>query len=357
MQGRAGRPEKFSLDGATAGQLARAERRLGQIMMLARLWEPWSDFARGALVACSAASEVRLRGKRLDMAELLALGPEPNPSRPVRALRWGVGITLAHRRLESLRAGQALAPSLVSEIFHSIEAPHLSRGSAASREKDSQPVRGAAAWTLAPRWLSSGLPPLWAAGLALASWLREAPGPPPRRSLAGRVLMCGLAPRLGLPAQGFYLLGAGLFRAAAQEERGLEGLVTRVRRAGAWRRFTVVFLRGVELSAAQVVKLSLAARELYQGHRDLIDTWVRAPRHPKRLLRLLLERPVVELPLVASRLEVTQRTAGLLARKLEEQGLLLEITGQRRGRRFAYAPLLQLLQPGWGQKRGLAAGE
>ncbi len=350
MPGSSGRQERFSLDGGTAGQLARAERRLGQVMMLPRLWEPWSGFARGALVACSAVSEVRIRGQRLDIAELLALGPEPSPSRPVRALRWGVGITQAHRRLESLRAGQALAPSLVSQIFRSIEAPQLSRGRAASRPPDPQPVRGSAAWTLAPRWQAAGLPPLWAAGLALASWEREAPGPGPRRGLAGRVLMCGLAPRLGLPAQGLYLLGAGLFRAAAREPRGLEGLIRQVRRAGAWRRFVVVFLRAVELSAAQVVKLSLAARELYRGHRELIDTWVRAPRHPKRLLRLLLERPVVELPLVASRLEVTQRTAGLLARKLAEQGLLVETTGQRRGRRFAYAPLLEILQPGWGQK-------
>jgi len=351
MEGAGTRQEKFTLDGATALQLARAERRLGQVEMLARLWEPWADFARGALVACSAVSEVRLRGKRLDIAELLALGPEPKPSRPVRPLRWGVGVTLAHRRLEALPAQDPLAPSLVSDIFPGIEAPQFSRGSAAFRQPDPDPVPGAAAWTLAPRWLAAGLPPLWAAGLALAAWEKEGPGPAPRRNLAGRVLVCGLASRLGMPAHAFDLLGAGLFRAAAQEQRGLEGLLSRVRRAGAWRRFTVVFLRAVELSAAQVVKLSLAARDLYQGHLELIDTWVRAPRHPKRFLRLLLERPVVELPLVATRLEVTQRTAGLLSRKLVEQGLLTEITGQRRGRRFAYAPLLQLLQPGWGQGR------
>ena len=46
---------------------------------------------------------------------------------------------------------------------------------------------------------------------------------------------------------------------------------------------------------------------------------------------------------------MTQRTAGLLVAKLADQGLLREITGQRRGRRWAYQPLLRLLQPGWGE--------
>jgi hypothetical protein len=77
---------------------------------------------------------------------------------------------------------------------------------------------------------------------------------------------------------------------------------------------------------------------------------VHAPKNPKRLLDLLLARPVVDLPEISQRLEVTQRTAGLLAEKLCDQALLTEITGQQRGRRFAYQPLLQLIQPGWGEE-------
>jgi predicted transcriptional regulator len=63
----------------------------------------------------------------------------------------------------------------------------------------------------------------------------------------------------------------------------------------------------------------------------------------------LLALPVIDLPTIAEKLEVTQRTAGLLVDKLADQALLAEITGQKRGRRFAYAPLMQLLQPGWGE--------
>ncbi len=84
-------------------------------------------------------------------------------------------------------------------------------------------------------------------------------------------------------------------------------------------------------------------------------TWVRAPANPLRLLDLLVGRPVLDLPLVAARLAVTQRTAGLLADKLLEHGLLAEITGQLRGRRFAYRGLLRLLQPGWGDAPGEGA--
>lgn len=349
MVAQVSRKEGFSLDSATAGRLGLAERRLGQLSMLERLWPPWKDFARGPLTACSAMGEVRLRGKSLDIAELLALGAHPRPARPSRPLRWAVGLTQCRRLLEDEPPDSPLTPSVVSRVYNGLDAPQLARGYHPYDPPPSGLVDGAAVWTLAPRWIAAGLPPLWAAGLALASWEREGPNHA-RRSLAGRVLIAGLAPRLDLPPHAFDLLGLGMTRAAAHETGGLEGLIRRARTQGAWRGLVEVFLRAVELSAGKVVKTALAAQELYHGHQELIDTWVRAPRHPQRLLTLLLGRPVVDLPSVARELEVTQRTAGLLAKKLVDQGLLQETTGQRRGRRFAYKPLLQLLQPGWGEK-------
>jgi len=339
--------ENLVLEAPAARILALAERRVGELLSIQRLWEPWPDFAAGALTAWSALGEVELRGFTLDIADLLALGPQPQPSRPTKPLRLAVGIALTRRRLEAEPLEHPLVPSLVTELYENLDAPGLARGASPPKPRDI-PVAGAAAWTLAPRWLNNGLPPLWAAGLALAAWEREGP-PAKRRSRAGRVFLCGLAPRLGLPAHAFDRLGPGMRNAAKQLPGGLGGLMEEVRKEGAWRRLFMAFLAAAESSTCSVCDLAMAARELSQSHHELIDTWVRAPQNPKRLLDLLLRQPVIDLPAIAQKLDVTQRTAGLLVDKLAGQALLVETTGQKRGRRFAYAPLLQLLQPGWGE--------
>jgi hypothetical protein len=344
----AAKQEKLVLEAPAARLLALAERRLGELGGAAALWGHWPGFARGPLAAWAALGEVGLMGLELDAAELLALGPEPDPSRPAKPLRWAVGLTHARRRLEA-QPETPLTPLWVSQLYRELDAPGLARG-AEPPEPPQRPIPGAAAWTLAPRWLESGLPPLWAAGLALAAWEREGPEEP-RREVAGRVFLWGLAPRLGLPELGLARLGPAMHAAAGQLSEGWDGLMASVRREGAWRRLLVVFLAAVEASARAAAGLLHAARELNRAHRELLDTWVHAPKNPKRLLDLLLARPVLDLPEIARSLEVTQRTAGLLAEKLQDQGLLAEITGQQRGRRYAYLPLLKLIQPGWGEER------
>jgi len=335
------------LDAPGVARLSAAERAVGELAGLARWWQPWPEFARVVLGAWWALGEVEGLGLRVDAAQLLALGPQPHPSRPRRSLRWAVGLVLARRRLEAEPSDRPLTLGLVTRLYHHLDAPHLARGG--RRPQPPGPVAGGAAWTLAGRWREAGLPGLWAACLALAAWEREAPEPAPRRHLAGRTLLLGLAPRLGIPAHALDRLGPALAAAAGEEGQPLEDLLSRVRRQGAWRPLFHAFLRAVERSAREVAELARAAAQRHRRHHELVDTWVRAPNNPKRLLDLLLVRPVVDLPLVARRLEVTQRTAGLLVAKLADQGLLREITGQRRGRRWAYLPLLQLLQPGWGE--------
>ena len=341
------RNERLSLDITTAQALAGANRRMGELGILARVWPLWPGFAAGPLTAVTALAEALGMGYEMEAEQLLALGPEPDPARPAKPLRWAVGITQAIRRLERQGEENPLTPSVVSETFYQIDAPHLSRSYLPPPGSDVEgPLPGSAVWTLAPRWVQAGLPPLWAAGLALATWEKDGPDHP-HRLPAGRVLLMGLAPRLGLSPHAFIGLGAHLEAASESFPGGWPTLLAEVRGSGAWRRFVEIFLDAVEKSAAQAVDLAVKAMNLYEDHRELIDTWVRAPRHPQRLLRYLYYRPVLDLPQVAAGLDVTQRTAGLLAGKLAEQGLLIEVTGQRRGRRFAYAPLLELLQPGW----------
>ena len=339
----------LTLDMAAAERLAAASRLAGQVEALGLMWPWWESFALGPLAAAGAVAEAGLLGYQADLAELLALGPEPNPSRPKKGLRLAVGLTLAARKLKSVPPDRPLTPVLVTEIFQGIDAPHLARSKApAARTEPAGPVEGSAVWTLAGRWIAGGLPPLWAAGLALASWERE--GPEHRmRSLTGRVLLGGLAPRLGIPSAALVFLGPALAEAAQGHFRSWTALLKKVRGEGAWRSFLQVFLAAAELAARRAMEAALKVQALRESHLDLIETWVRAPRHPKQLLGLFLARPVLDLPLVSAELKVTQRTAGLLVDKLKEQGLIAETTGQRRGRRFAYAPLIDILQPGWSE--------
>ncbi|MGD8561312.1 MAG: helix-turn-helix domain-containing protein [Desulfarculaceae bacterium] len=341
--------QRLSLDAKVARRLEGAARCLGGLDTLSRAWPPWQGFAYYVLPALAAKAELELAGDDLDLADLLALGPEPAPNRPNHTLRRAVGVILAWRRLEAWPQDSPLTPSLVTEILPLLDAPHLARTPSHSTPESPGPAPGAPVWSLAPRWVQGGLPPLWAAGLALATWEREGPDHP-NRSLAGRALLCGLAPRLGLPAQAFCGLGAWLSQAAQEHSLQLGTLIKQVRRTGAWRRFMEVFLTAVEKGAGRVRDISLQAQELEFSHQELVDTWVRAPRHPQRLLALLVRRPVLDVPSVAEQLEVTQRTAGLLLQKLKDLGLVKEITGQSRGRRFAYIPLLEILQPGWDRR-------
>lgn len=341
--------DQLSLEPWLVSRLAAAQDLLGRLALLPSLWPPFQQFLAGPLIARAALLEARHLGQDLDLSELLALGPEPRPSRPAKPLRWGVGITLAYRLLEQADAFQPLVPSLVSQIHHHLNAPHLARGAdtASPGAAEVPTVPGASVWTLAPRMAAAGVTPLMVAGLALASWEREGPDTPQRQP-TGRVLVSGLARGLGLAPAGFLGLAPALARAAQEQPGdqpgGLDQVFDEVRHGAAWRRWLGVFLRGVELAAQGVLDATLGARELYLGHQDVLATWVRAPRHPARLLEMFLCRPVLDLPLVAQNLEVTQRTAGLLAAKLLEQGLIQEITGQQRGRRFAYAPLIELLE-------------
>ncbi|MCB2189636.1 MAG: hypothetical protein KQJ78_24750 [Deltaproteobacteria bacterium] len=335
---------KFSLEPPLVRLLAAAEHHLGQLHLLARLWPAWGPFARGPLLALAAAEESRALGYEVDLRELLALGPHPSPSRPNLGLRWAVGAMLATEVVAAEPRERPLTPSLVNRVHHELDAPFLARGFDPLVADEPPDVPGSAAWTLAARWLDTGLPPLAALGLTLAAWEREGKSNA-RRGLAGRVLLTGLAPRLGLAAEPFYLMGTALRGVAGRLTGGWAEMERQIRSSGSWKLWLGVFLGAVEAAADRAVQLGVAAWELQHSHQDLIRTWIRAPRHPLALGEVLVGRPVIGAPEVAAQLEVTQRTAGQLVDKLAELGILAEITGQRRGRRFAYEPLVEILEP------------
>jgi Fic family protein len=86
---------------------------------------------------------------------------------------------------------------------------------------------------------------------------------------------------------------------------------------------------------------TVAILRMRDEHRSLVETR-RASANALRLLDYLFRQPVVDARTVSGQLGVTFQTANTLLRDFQHLGLLDEMTGQRRGRRYRYTPYLRL---------------
>lgn len=117
--------------------------------------------------------------------------------------------------------------------------------------------------------------------------------------------------------------------------------LTAVRRRGDWEGWLRFFLRGVAETAAEATSTAERIFELRERHRAQVLEEQLGPNALK-LLSLLFASPIVNVKLVSARIGVTFATANKLVSRFEDLGLVREITGQRRSRRFRYEPYLQL---------------
>jgi Fic family protein len=113
-----------------------------------------------------------------------------------------------------------------------------------------------------------------------------------------------------------------------------------VRHSGDWEGWLRFFLDGVATTADEATATAEQIFELREHHRKLVldDTGSAG----LKLLSALFDRPLVNVNYVADALQVTFPTANRLVGRFEQLGLLREVTGQRRSRRFRYDPYLKL---------------
>lgn len=114
-----------------------------------------------------------------------------------------------------------------------------------------------------------------------------------------------------------------------------------IRQQGDWEGWLKFFLRGmteVSLSATNTARDILNLRE---HHRQLLAT---SP-NGQRLLDYLFLHPLLSVRMVEQHLQCTFATASKLVDMLESKGLLHEVTGQQRHRRYRYEPYLALFEP------------
>jgi Fic family protein len=120
-----------------------------------------------------------------------------------------------------------------------------------------------------------------------------------------------------------------------------------VRRNGDWEGWLRFFLRGVATTADEATRTAERIFELRERHRSLVLDEGLGP-NGLRLLSLLFKRPLVNINLVASALDIAFPTANRLVARFEELEIVRETTGQKRSRVFRYEPYLQLFDdPGF----------
>jgi Fic family protein len=122
-------------------------------------------------------------------------------------------------------------------------------------------------------------------------------------------------------------------------------LLQAVRDEGAWEEWLKFFLRGVaEVSrqSTETARNILALREL---HRAIITEQLgRRAGNGLRVLEYLYEHPIVSIDTVQEATGVTFPAANAVVKGLTTHGILREITGNARNRRFSYQPYIDLFE-------------
>jgi Fic family protein len=120
-----------------------------------------------------------------------------------------------------------------------------------------------------------------------------------------------------------------------------------VRTRGAWEEWLAFFLRGVGEVAAEAADTARRIQLLREQHRSAITEGLgRAAGNGHKVLESLFDRPIVAVNDVRSLTGTTYAAANSLVTKLVEVGVLSEITGYARNRRFRYASYIELFADG-----------
>jgi Fic family protein len=116
-----------------------------------------------------------------------------------------------------------------------------------------------------------------------------------------------------------------------------------IRDAGDWEGWLKFFLRGISEVAAQATETARRIVALREEHRGLIaDHFGGSSGRATKVLEHLYRRPTVSVNDIKALLGISYPNANALVGKFLRYGILSEVTGQARNRRFLYAPYTSL---------------
>ncbi len=120
-------------------------------------------------------------------------------------------------------------------------------------------------------------------------------------------------------------------------------LLQSVRDTGNWEAWLAFFLRGIAEVSAEASEAARRILEMREAHRSEITNQLgRAAGNGHRVLEYLFEHPIVSVKQVRKITGTSNPAANMLVRKFVDWGILKEITGQKRHRRFRYEAYVRI---------------
>jgi Fic family protein len=157
----------------------------------------------------------------------------------------------------------------------------------------------------------------------------------------GRLLITFLLTERGLLSQPVLYLSHYFKRYRSEYYERLQA----VRDAGEWEAWLSFYLRGVAEVSDQAARTAGEILRMREDYRNRITERLgRAAGNGHRIMDRLFDRPIVNVATVRKWLGCTYPAANNLVRRLTDIGLLSEITGYARNRRFRFDPYLRLFE-------------
>ncbi len=120
----------------------------------------------------------------------------------------------------------------------------------------------------------------------------------------------------------------------------------RVRTEGAWEPWVRFFLEGVTEIAASTTETTKRIVEMVERDREKIHAFGRGAATAHRIHDFATRRVVLRPSAVAAQLELSAPPVYAAIARLEEAGILREVTGRQRGKVYAYDEYLSVLNEG-----------
>jgi Fic family protein len=155
----------------------------------------------------------------------------------------------------------------------------------------------------------------------------------------GRLLIAALLEHWGILSEPLMYLSGYLKQHQAEYYR----LLSSVRSKGNWEAWVAFFLEGVAVAASDAERGIVAIASLIAADRRRLLKAPKATPASYRLFELLPMMPRFTIEKVRQRLETSFPTATAAIRILEDQGIVTELTGQKKNRSYSYQPYIALL--------------
>jgi len=119
-----------------------------------------------------------------------------------------------------------------------------------------------------------------------------------------------------------------------------------VRTHGAWEEWLAFFLEGVTETSWQATETARELLNLFEQDRMRVERLGRPAASALRVHQRLQQNPVLAIPDAARQLGLTIPTVTKAIGHMEQLGIVAEITGKQRHRRYAYGKYLEILSRG-----------